>query len=106
MPSRNQKNFEFRLGRQGLVFFILGMSVLIFLVFVFGVMVGVHIDAYPERIAGVVPEFVRGMLHRPAEMAAVKGDYTQIPSVTEGKKQLAAALFTPSGTVIDSHEKK
>ncbi|MDO8723160.1 MAG: SPOR domain-containing protein [Syntrophales bacterium] len=65
MTSRNLKNFEFRLGRQGIILFAVGMSLLLFFVFIIGVMVGLHIDAYPEKIAGL-PEIIRKRLYNPA----------------------------------------
>jgi len=65
MTSRNLKNFEFRLGRQGIILFAVGMSLLLFFVFIIGVMVGLHIDAYPEKIAGL-PEILRKQLYNPA----------------------------------------
>lgn len=65
MTSRNQKNFEFKLGKQGLFLFVVGMSLLLFVVFVSGVMVGIHIDAYPERIAQSIPDIIKRHLHHP-----------------------------------------
>jgi cell division septation protein DedD len=62
MASKNSRNFEFKLGKQALVAFILGMSLLLFGVFLFGVMVGKHIDAYPEIIARGIPDMIREKL--------------------------------------------
>lgn len=62
MASKNTRNFEFKLGKQALVLFILGMSFLFFCVFLFGVVVGKHIDAYPELIAQGIPDMIRNKL--------------------------------------------
>src|SRR5574340_60697 len=55
MASKNVKNFEFKLGKQALVLFVLGMSLLLLCVFILGIMVGKHIDAYPEMISQGIP---------------------------------------------------
>lgn len=62
MASRNARNFEFKLGKQALVLLILGMSFLLFSVFLFGVMVGKHIDAYPEMVSKGIPDMIRKKL--------------------------------------------
>jgi hypothetical protein len=62
MASKNARNFEFKLGKQALVLFILGMSLLLFCVFLFGVVVGKHIDAYPEIVARGIPGMIRDKL--------------------------------------------
>jgi cell division protein FtsN len=43
------KEFEFRLGKLGLVLFVIGISVLLFLSFVTGVVVGVNMEGDPEQ---------------------------------------------------------
>jgi len=61
MTSKNTKTFEFRLGRTALILFVMGMSCLVFVAFVGGVLVGKHIDTYPEKIArGIPAKIVRG----------------------------------------------
>ncbi|MDZ4165112.1 MAG: SPOR domain-containing protein [Smithellaceae bacterium] len=49
--SKNTKQFEFKLGRTGLIFFISAMSISIFAFFLLGVKVGANLDAYPEKLA-------------------------------------------------------
>ncbi len=70
MTSRNEKKFEFKLAKQGLLLFVLGMSLLLFVAFVSGVMVGIHIDAYPERIAQSIPDIIKSQLHHQKPHAA------------------------------------
>jgi len=65
MVSKNPKNFEFKLGKQGFLLFAAGMSFLLFVVFIVGVMVGTHIDAYPEKIAQTLPAIIRRQLFHP-----------------------------------------
>ena len=64
MTSKNLKNFEFRLGRQGIILFVVGISLFLFFVFIIGVMVGMHIDAYPEKIARVMPHLIHKQIER------------------------------------------
>jgi len=59
MAAKNAHRFEFRMGRLGLVLFVLGMSALLFSVFLFGIDVGKNIDTYPDRIAGYIPDRIR-----------------------------------------------
>lgn len=61
------KDFELRLGKLGLIIFILGMSVALLVVFVFGVKVGKDVDSYPGKIVGIIPGLKGKVLSRPAE---------------------------------------
>ncbi len=49
MAAKNRRMFELRLGKLGLILFIGGMSLLLFSMFLLGVVVGKHMEAYPER---------------------------------------------------------
>ena len=49
MRPQRMKEFEFRLGKMGLVLFVLGISFLIFLAFATGVMVGVNMEGNPDQ---------------------------------------------------------
>jgi cell division protein FtsN len=62
MASRNVKNFEFKLGKLGLLLFTGGMAVLVFVVFLFGVRVGKNMDTYPQRYSREIPDMIRGWL--------------------------------------------
>ena len=86
MASRNPKNLEFKLGKQGLLLFVTGMSFLLFAVFIIGVMVGAHIDAYPEKIAQNIPAIIRRQLSRPAVTtgkAATVREEAKVPPASE-----------------------
>ncbi len=108
MTSRNLKNFEFRLGRQGILLFVAGMAGLLFLVFLSGVMVGLHIDAYPEKIAREMPELIRKRLlpaaekaedtarSSPAALPAAKADALPGEAEAEDKGPHPIALATPA----------
>lgn len=62
MGSKNRRVFELRLGKLGLVCFTFGMSILIFSGFLIGVVVGKHMDAYPERYASGIMVMIRDRL--------------------------------------------
>jgi len=51
MTSKNVRVFELKLGKRAVILFILGMSCLLFVVFLFGVTVGKNIDTYPEKFS-------------------------------------------------------
>ena len=102
MAVNNPKNFEFKLGKQGLALFVAGMSFLLLMVFVLGVMVGVNIDAYPEKIARSLPDIIRRQLHRPPEAsgptAAVTEEIVKAPPPAEQSMEensMAASLPEP-----------
>lgn len=109
MTSRNLKNFEFRLGRQGILLFAVGMSLLLFFVFIFGVMVGLHIDAYPEKIARGIPQIIRKQLeHSPEKtdrMPQERAEAGSRPSGEEGNPPpalIGSLPPQPSQTTADA----
>ncbi|MDQ5987247.1 MAG: Cell division protein FtsN [Syntrophus sp. SKADARSKE-3] len=55
MAAKNLHQFEFKLGKLGVILLIAGMSVLVFAGFLLGVQVGRNIDTYPEMIAQGIP---------------------------------------------------
>ena len=59
MAPKNTRVFKFKLGKRGLILFIFGISFLLFFVYVFGVMVGKNIDAYPEKLSRGIPDMVK-----------------------------------------------
>jgi len=59
MAPRNSREFEFTLGKLGLVIFSFGISLLLLFSFLFGVMVGKNIDSYPEKIARGIPHAIK-----------------------------------------------
>lgn len=62
MASKNRRVFELRLGKLGLILFVCGMSVLLFSMFLLGVVVGKHMETYPERSFPGIPELIRDRL--------------------------------------------
>jgi cell division protein FtsN len=62
MMTKNTRRFEFKLGRIGLIIFLLGISGLLFGVFLLGVTVGKNIDTYPEKIARFLPDKIKKLI--------------------------------------------
>ena len=62
MAAKNRRLFELRLGKLGLLLFICGMSLLLFSGFLIGVVVGKHMEAYPERYSSGLTELIRDRL--------------------------------------------
>jgi cell division protein FtsN len=77
MASKNVRVFELKLSKRALILFILGMSCLLFVVFLFGVTVGKNIDTYPEKYSrgfgGVMMEKLGWSSNRP-EVTASAGE--------------------------------
>ena len=67
MMTKNTRRFEFKLGRIGLIFFLLGISGLLFGVFLLGVTVGKNIDTYPEKIARFLPDKMKTLISLPPD---------------------------------------
>jgi cell division protein FtsN len=84
MAAKNTHRFELRMGKLGLALFILGMSALLFAVFLFGVNVGKNIDTYPDKIARFIPDTIRGRMGWPS------GSTEPMVSPKEEKKQETA----------------
>lgn len=101
MTSRNLKNFEFRLGRHGILLFVASMSLLLFLIFILGVAVGIHIDAYPEKIARVVPRIIGKQIER----SLAKTERTEEEHVAErsheGKSHSPVVAVKPLAPVAE-----
>jgi hypothetical protein len=62
MTSKNVHTFELKLGKRALILFIIGISCLLFLVFLFGVTIGKNIDTYPEKFARGIPGMIKDKL--------------------------------------------
>lgn len=69
MMTKNTRRFEFKLGRIGLIFLLLGISGLLFGVFLLGVTVGKNIDTYPEKIARFLPDKMKTLISLPPDTA-------------------------------------
>jgi cell division septation protein DedD len=58
MAAKNRRAFELTLGKLGLILFIGGISLLLFSMFLLGILVGKHMEAYPERYSAGMAEMV------------------------------------------------
>ncbi|HET6488808.1 MAG TPA: SPOR domain-containing protein [Syntrophales bacterium] len=66
MRPQRMKEFEFRLGKLGLTLFIIGISFLLFLSFVMGVMIGVNMEGNPDQISQGIPGIIKQKIGRAA----------------------------------------
>lgn len=103
MTAKNKHSLELKLGKVGLILFIIGMSFLMFGSFMFGVHVGKEMEAYPEKIAGYYPGFFKGNWNwswpwnkkiRETELAS------------EGESKTDGAKSSPGLTFYDTLAKK
>lgn len=62
MVTKNRRPLELKLGKLGLIVFVSGMSLLLVVMFLLGVQVGKHLEAYPERYSGGLVALVRDRL--------------------------------------------
>jgi cell division septation protein DedD len=59
MATKNRRALELKLGKLGIIMFVGGMSLLLFVMFLLGVFAGKHMEAYPERYSGGFADLVR-----------------------------------------------
>ena len=86
MTVKNRRVFELRLGKVGLIVFISGMSVMLFSMFLLGIIVGKHMEAYPEQYSSGITELIRDRL-----LAVVsKQETVASPVADQGKKDTPA----------------
>jgi cell division septation protein DedD len=85
MAAKNRRLFELRLGKLGLILFIGGMSLLLFSMFFLGIVVGKHMEAYPEKFSSGVAGLIRERLLLSAPQT---GKAT--PSAEPGKRDVPA----------------
>ena len=72
MSSRKVRNFEFKLGKLGLILFVFGTSLFLLSAFIFGVIVGKNIESYPEKIVRGIPGITKQKIVRePVDMRGV-----------------------------------
>lgn len=67
MTTGNEKNFELKIGKTGLIAVIAGMTVLLCAAFLFGIDVGENMDVYPGKIASL-PQRALALVWRPAKV--------------------------------------
>ncbi len=80
---KNRRVFELRLGKVGLILFISGMSLLLFSIFLLGIVIGKQMETYPERYTSGIPELIRDRL-----LAAVSNQgKSASPPVNQGNKE-------------------
>jgi cell division septation protein DedD len=85
MAAKNRHMFELRLGKLGLILFVGGMSLLLFSMFFLGIVVGKHMEAYPERFSPGVAELIRDRLFASAPQTGKAA-----PSTEAGKRDVPA----------------
>lgn len=84
MASHNSRDFEFKLGKLGLVLFIFGNALMLLFSFIFGVMVGKNIESYPEKIAKGIPRAIKEKITDTSNKAATS--VTGTPNLKEQEK--------------------
>jgi cell division septation protein DedD len=72
-----KRDFELKLGKLGVVLFTLGISCLLLVSFIFGVMVGLNIESAPEDIALSIPRLIKQRIARAPEGEPAKPEEGQ-----------------------------
>jgi cell division septation protein DedD len=101
MTSKNIRTFEIKMGKRALVLFIMGMSCLLFIVFLFGVTVGKNIDTYPEKYSRGIPGKIMerlGLLSNRTETAEVVGELSKESAKAGGQETGSEEKTVPAGT--------
>ncbi len=109
MTSKNVRVFELKLGKRALILFIVGMSCLLFVVFLFGVTVGKNIDTYPEKYShgfrGMMMEKL-GLSSNRAETAVSVGETATETAKAGGEEIVSEEKKAPVAAAAASDEKQ
>ena len=109
MTSKNVRVFELKLGKRALILFIVGMSCLLFVVFLFGVTVGKNIDTYPEKYSrgfrGMMMEKLGWSSNR-AETAVSVGETAKETAKAGGEEIVPEEKKAPVAAAAASDEKQ
>jgi hypothetical protein len=95
MKAKNVRAFELKLGKRALIFFILGISCLLFVVFLLGVQVGKIMDAHPDEVASGIPHVIMecfGWSPKKAETGVAVGETPKEPA-NEGENKMDLTFF-------------
>lgn len=111
MTAKNLRQFEFKLGKLGIIIFLAGFTVLAFVSFLVGVQVGRNIDTYPEWFARGIPTRILELIGPPGPSARrdipvgkpgalfdVPAGDSQTGKPAEGEKGPAAGAAPPTIT--------
>jgi len=82
VKAKNVRTFELKLGKRALILFILGISFLLFGVFLLGIRVGKIMDAYPEKVAQGVPYVILDYLGWSSKQAGADVAVNEAPKET------------------------
>lgn len=77
MANGNEKKFELKIGKSGLLTIVAGMTALLCAAFLFGIDVGQNMETYPDKIA-LIPQKALALVWRPAriKMAQKSGTFS------------------------------
>lgn len=109
MSSKNVHTFELKLGKRALILFIIGMSCLLFVVFLFGVTIGKNIDAYPEKFARGIPGMVKeklGWSSNKTETIETVSEPSKEYAKSGGEEKIAEEKKVPETAPLVTEEKK
>ncbi len=98
MQNRRVRSFELRLGKTGVILFTLGVSCLLLVSFVLGVMVGKNIETYPEKITDAIPGLIRDKIARtPVTPGVVAAPEETAGTGKTGKEEQKLTFFDTLG---------
>jgi len=109
MSSKNVHTFELKLGKRALILFIIGMSCLLFIVFLFGVTIGKNIDAYPEKFTRGIPGIIKeklGWSSNKAETAETVSEPSKEYAKSGGEEKSTEEKKVPEAAPAGTEEKK
>jgi len=112
MATGNERNFELKIGKTGIIIVITGMTALLCASFLFGIDVGKNIDTYPGKITSI-PQRALALVWRPAKMQITQGvpeeninlNYHDALTSKKGLSNMEPTMETqPSVTPVQNEE--
>ena len=101
MESRKTGDFEFKLGKFGLVLFTFAVSLLLLFSFIFGVIVGKNIESYPEKIVRGIPNTIKKKITRGKEPVPEIKEQEKVAKTPEEEKKKDEFKLTFYDTLTD-----
>ena len=99
MATGNEKNFELKIGKTGLIIIVSVMAGFLCAAFLFGVDVGKNIDTYPGQIAAL-PQRALALVWRPAKIKSAQN--AQGNKIEENQQTMILdSPAAPTGENID-----
>lgn len=100
MATGNEKKFELKIGKTGILVVVVGMTALLCASFLFGIDVGQNMETYPEKIASI-PQRALALVWRPAKIKLAQQNASRDNTMNSPSSDTQEATGSPVEDNID-----